>query len=400
MAVRTRVSAEARTTATAHLALAVADANWFSTANLFSEVERHDVSTLLLSCIDYRNAWQRGLPPWAWGKALRPSGTRQWRREHVLPSGWMKSYPRIGMRPLSRTILGWQRRHVPDAALGLVMTYPYYLHLAEMVRPTRTVYYNLDDYALYWPHCAEAVNAMERKAVREADLTVCVAKVRAEVLRAAVPEAANRIKHLPHGAPARSIGERPWNRPAPSPDDISHLPRPLIGYVGSIEDRVDWELMNRLATAFPNASIVIVGKVPAKSVQRDGWQIDWGEFASLPNVHTIGWRAQEEIDRYNRAFDVVLIPYRLDHPFNQVCSPTKIMDVMGTGRPVVSTAVPECTLYEDLFSVAPSPEAFVEAVGSILEAGSVDGRADLRFDWARGHTCAKVVDRLVDWIKG
>ena len=398
MAVRTRVSPDSRSTESAHLALAVADANWYSTANLFSEVERTDVSTLLLSCIDYRNAWQRGLPPWAWGKSLQATGPRQWRREHVLPSGWMKSYPKIGMRPLGRTIRDWRKTHVPDAPLGLVMTYPYYLHLAEIVRPSRTVYYNLDDYALYWPHCAEAVNAMERKAVRESDLTVCVAKVRAEVLRAAVPEAAERIKHLPHGAPGRSIGERPWTRPAPSPDDIADLPRPLIGYVGSIEDRVDWELMNRLGRAFPNASIVVVGRAPAKPAQHCGWRVEWDEFASLPNVHTIGWRAQEEINLYNRAFDVVLIPYRLDHPFNQACSPTKIMDVMGTGRPVVSTAVPECALYEALINVAQGHDAFIKAVGSIIEAGSDDGRADLRFDWARGHTCAKVVDTLIEWM--
>ena len=400
MALQIRDSPEVRSLASTHLALAVADANWFSTANLFSEVEHNDVSTLLLTCIDYRNAWQRGLPLWAWGKALESTGPRMWRREHVLPSGWMKSYPRIGMRPLNSTIRAWRKRHVPDAALGLVMTYPYYLHLAEMLQPTRTVYYNLDDYALYWPHCAEAVRAMERKAVREADLTVCVAKVRAEELKAAVPEAANRIKYLPHGATSRSIGERPWNRPAPAPDDIAHLPRPLIGYVGSIEDRVDWDLMSRLGRTFPDASLVVVGRVPAKPAQPGGWQAEWDAFASLPNVHTIGWRLQEELDRYNRAFDVVLIPYRLDHPFNQVCSPTKIMDVMGTGRPMVSTAVPECRLYEALITVAQSPEAFVEAVGSILETASDDGRADLRFDWARGHTCAKVVDRLVDWIKG
>ena len=385
--------------ASSHLALAVADANWFSTANLFTEVDRQDVSTLLLTCIDYRNALQRGLPPWAWGRSLHRIGPRQWRREHVLPSGWMKTFPRIGMRPIGRTIRGWRRRCASDATLGFVMTYPYYLHLAEMVRPSRTIYYNLDDYSLYWPHCASAVNAMERKAVRESDLTVCVANVRAEMLRVAVPEAAGRIKHLPHGAPSWSIGERPWNQPAPPPDDLAHLPRPLIGYVGSIEDRVDWRLMERLAREFPEASMVVIGKVSRPDPLARGWQADWQRFAALPNVHAIGWRTQQEVGLYNRAFDVVLIPYAVDHPFNQVCSPTKIMDVMGTGRPIVSTAIAECALYDELIHVAKGTDAFVEAVGSILGSHADDGRAGMRFDWARGHTCAKVVDRLIEWME-
>ena len=383
----------------AHLALAVADANWFSTENLFSEVHRDDVSTLLLNCIDYRNAWRRGLRPWNWGKPLATRGPNLWTREHVLPSGWMKTYPRLGMQPIARTVRDWHRRHAPEGDLALVMTYPYYLHLAAMIRPARTVYYNLDDYGLYWPHCAEAVYAIERRAVLESDLTVCVAKARAESLKKLVPEAAERIKHLPHGAPAWSIDEHPWERPAPTPADIAHLPRPLIGYVGSIENRVDWTLMCRVAEAFPAASMVIVGRAPRQAPGFIEWFAEWERFAAMPNVHHIGWRPQADIGAYNRAFDVVLVPYDVDHPFNKVCSPTKIMDVMGTGRPMVSTAVPECRLYEDLFSVAASSEAFVEAVGTILEAGSDDGRAGSRFDWAREHTCGKVVDRFLEWVR-
>ena len=76
------------------------------------------------------------------------------------------------------------------------------------------------------------------------------------------------------------------------------------------------------------------------------------------------------------------------------------MDVMGTGRPMVSTAVPECLLYENLFSVEKSHESFLESIGKILENGSDDSHAVARFDWAREHTCARVADRLIDWIRG
>jgi teichuronic acid biosynthesis glycosyltransferase TuaH len=378
-------------------ALAVADATWFSTESLFREVRRDHVSTLLLKCMDYRNAWRKGVPFWNWRSGpLRRRGPSLWDREIVLPSGWMKQFPRLGMRPIARSIVDWQEREVGASRLTLVMTYPHYLHLRDLVRPERTIYFNLDDYAFYWPQHADLVHALERQAVRESELTVCVSWLRAEELRKAVPEASDRIKHLPHGAPDDSVADRPWHQPAPAPPDIAGLPRPLLGYVGTVEDRIDWKLLTRLSAAFPEASIVLVGK--SARARKADWLADYRKCIARPNVHPIGWRPPETIPSYNRAFDVCMIPYRSDHPFNRVCSPTKIMDSMGSGRPIVSTALPECRLYSHLFDVAETPDAFVQAVATILGSQARDARASKRVEWARANTSAKVVDRLLDWL--
>ena len=74
------------------------------------------------------------------------------------------------------------------------------------------------------------------------------------------------------------------------------------------------------------------------------------------------------------------------------------MDYMGTGRPIVSTAVPECQLYDHLFHVAADVEDFIASVRAILDAHSDDGRSRQRFDWARANTCRRVVDRLLSWL--
>ena len=89
---------------------------------------------------------------------------------------------------------------------------------------------------------------------------------------------------------------------------------------------------------------------------------DCARFLSRPNVHAIGWRSQESLAGYYQAFDVTLIPYRLDHPFNRACNPTKIMDAMGSGRPIVATAIPECRLHAERFHVAEDADGFIAAV--------------------------------------
>jgi hypothetical protein len=62
------------------------------------------------------------------------------------------------------------------------------------------------------------------------------------------------------------------------------------------------------------------------------------------------------------------------------------MDYMATSRPVVTTPVPECRLYAHLFEVAETADAFVGAVRKVVDAGSDDGRAPMRWEAARSST--------------
>jgi glycosyltransferase involved in cell wall biosynthesis len=381
------------------LALAVADVNWFTTESLFREIDRRSVSILALRCMDYVNGWHQGIFPWSSACRLRPWGARSHARTLVLPSGWMKRFPRWGMRPIARVVRRFWEQEGPRARKGLVLTYPHYLYLRDQLEPDVILYYNVDDYALYWPRDAEAVRRLERKLVLRSHATVCVARARAEELRAAVPQARDRIHHIPHGTPRAFLADSPQARPAPAPSDLSHLPRPLLGYIGSIGPRVDWLLMQRVARAFPGASIVVVGAKPGIRRQREPWFISWVEFSVLPNVHHLGWRPQADLPRYYRAFDVNLIPYDMADRFNRASSPTKIMDGMGSGRPIVATAIPECQLYDQLFDVAADADAFVAAVQAIVTSGSDDGRAGLRHTYAREHTCRLVAERVLRLIE-
>ena len=379
------------------LALVVADVNWFTTENLFRELDDPSVALLTLRCMDYVNGWRKGIFPWSPSARLHREARARWSRDLVLPPGWMKRFPRVGMKPIARAAQRFWDREGANARRGLVMTYPHYRYLADQLRPDVSLYYNLDDYALYWPGRADEVRALERELVRTATATVCVSRRRAEELRLASPEAASRIHHIPHGAPGAFLATKPMRRPGPPPADIGHLPRPWIGYVGTLEDRLDWPLLETLSAEFPQASIIVVGRLPQPS--GEPWFESARRFIDRPNVHVVGWRNQGELPRYYQAFDVNLIPYLVDHPFNQACSPTKIMDGMAATRPMVASAIPECRLYGHLMDVVETREAFVEAVGRILNQGSDDGRCEARYDWARANLCGAVVDRLLATLR-
>jgi glycosyltransferase involved in cell wall biosynthesis len=378
-------------------ALIVADSCWHSTRNLLATwppASDPGAELLRLEPIDWRNAHARGVAWYKWGVRSEKVAAQVALTTAELPPGWMKTYPRLGQRPLARQARQWLGSLEPGPRqTTLWMTYPYYLALADMLAPDRLVYYNLDDYALYWPAKADDVRVWEARAVTRSDWTVCVAAERARLLREAFPERADRILHIPHGAPESTIPAEPFLEPGPTPPELAGVPRPILGYLGGLEDRVDWALVDRIAEAFPQASVVLVGpKANLDGTER--WRTDARRAIARPNIYATGAVTQERTPRFYATFDVNLIPYDVSHPFNVVCSPTKLMDGMGCGRPCVATALPECRLYDGLYRVAETHEAFLENLVGLIDAGCRDGREQDRWRHARAHAAPIVLDKI------
>lgn len=365
--------------------LVVADASWTWTQRLFTPLAALGVRVLLLEICDWQNALiqRKRLPDWFSRRSL--CGPNLWRQSIILPPGWMKSYPRIGMRPIAAAVRRWRAHVGPRPNLTLAISYPQYIELHRQLLPDQLIYYNMDDYGCYWPRHAQETARLERDAVSRANLTIACAIERAKALRRNVAGAADRVIHLPHGAPDQSIAVAPVHRAADAPADLSPWPKPYLGFVGSLEDRLDWRLLGDLARRFDTGTVVLIGR-PPKLRSDQAWADECRQTLALPNVAALGWRSQDEIGRYVASFDVGLIPYLVEHPFNRVSSPTKLMDYMASTRPVVTTALPECALYDRWFDVAHSRAAFVDAVARIVAAGGDDGRATQRWHHARAGT--------------
>jgi hypothetical protein len=383
--------------------LIVADTNWHSTRNLLATwppESSPDSRLLSMEPIDWQNAKNRGIPFWNW--RLRRSNLSPGHdlMEAILPPGWMKKWPAAGQWPLARACRKWLRKNdISYDETLLWVTYPFYLELARQLKPSRLVYYNLDDYELYWPAQWQKVREWEAKTIATADFTVCVAAHQAEKFRRLYPARAERIFHLPHAAPEWSIPDSPRKRPAPLPDQLAHIPQPIFGYIGGLEDRLDWQLILRLAQEFPDCSILLVGPRPAEG---DGqWQKTAAEAMKRENVYAPGCVSQREIANIYAAFDLNMIPYDVSHPFNVACSPTKLLDAMGSGRPTVATALPECRLYGKLYHIAESEDAFIEKLHELKKMSFDDGLHEQRWAYASSRRSGVILDALFrfSWAK-
>ena len=170
------------------------------------------------------------------------------------------------------------------------------------------------------------------------------------------------------------------------PEEVANLPRPIFGYFGVIDERLDYILLAQLARQMPEASIVMVG--PFAKVEQQS-------VPNLPNIHWLGQRAYTELPALVKSFDVCLMPFALNDA-TQYINPTKTLEYMAAGKPVVSTAVPDVLHhFAPIVDVAFTAEEFIAAVQRAFSSP----RADLIEQGIERAHCASW-DSIVSAMRG
>lgn len=142
--------------------------------------------------------------------------------------------------------------------------------------------------------------------------------------------------------------------PHPPPADQAAIPRPILGYYGVIDERIDLELIAKIAASRPEWSVVMIGPTA---------KIDPTDLPQGANLHYLGLKSYSELPTYLAGWDVALMPFALNEA-TRFISPTKTPEYLAAGRPVVSTPVADVVRhYGDLDGVfiADGAGAFLEA---------------------------------------
>src|SRR4051812_15564690 len=135
------------------------------------------------------------------------------------------------------------------------------------------------------------------------------------------------------------------------PVDIHRLRKPILGFFGVVDERMDYELVAKLADADPDWSVVIIG--PAIKA-------DPAQFPQRPNLHWLGGREYKELPAYCKGFDVCLMPFAMNE-HTEFINPTKALEYMATARTVVSSAVPDVVSnFGSVVKVARSHDEFIQ----------------------------------------
>lgn len=141
------------------------------------------------------------------------------------------------------------------------------------------------------------------------------------------------------------------------PADVADIQGPVLGYFGVVDERLDYELIQRLAQANPKWTVVIVG--PA-------CKVDPAQFPQEPNLRWMGGRDYADLPAYTKRFDVCLMPFALNEATEYI-NPTKALEYMAAGKPIVSTPVSDVVRnFGSVVQIAHSADEFITACMTML----------------------------------
>lgn len=168
------------------------------------------------------------------------------------------------------------------------------------------------------------------------------------------------------------------------PADIASLEGRVIGYYGVIDERLDYDLLRRLVAEVPDMHVVMVGPVV---------KVDPRELPQAPNLHWLGQRDYAQLPAYLKGFDVCLMPFALNEATEYI-NPTKTLEYMAGGKPIVSTAVADVVHhFTPVVTVAKSPEEFVAAVRRAALAPD-DAMIERGFEQAAHSSWSSIVAQM------
>ncbi|MFA4937560.1 MAG: glycosyltransferase, partial [Patescibacteria group bacterium] len=135
--------------------------------------------------------------------------------------------------------------------------------------------------------------------------------------------------------------------------DIAELPRPIIGYVGIIQqDRIDLNLISYLAEHNPRKSFVFIGPVWSNYKKQVAEKL-----SQYPNIYWLGQKHYSEVPSYINQFDVAIVPH-LVNEFGKHTSLLKVLEYLACGKPVVATPTAGTDAFKQVISIAAEPEQF------------------------------------------
>jgi glycosyltransferase involved in cell wall biosynthesis len=303
----------------------------------------------------------RHTSPTAKVKALAPAISRLGLREeagvHIFTPPWAHLLPDRLNRSRRRAVVGRVARKLGLWNPLVLCMWPAQRWLVEGVNPAAVIYFAVDDNSRFGGMDAAFVEHQRREEdalLRECQVALGVSSTLVERFRMIQPHSYLQE----NGVSLEDFNREAIARAAPHPA-IATLPRPRVGFVGQIDDRMDQQLIVALARhlAVSQGCVVLAGRV------KEG--VDVSTLTAEPNVHFVGFVPYEELAGVYRELDVGLVPY-VDSPLTQACNPLKVYEYLAADLPVVATDLAGLNSTRQAISVARDTPGFIAAVDAAL----------------------------------
>lgn len=237
---------------------------------------------------------------------------------------------------------------------------PSFAGVVESLEHTGLIYYYSDKYDSYRDISARAsISAMDRQLFEGADCVFCAAEKVFQNLTGQRPH----VYFLPHAVDFRHFNDG-LRSDEPVPADLANIPKPIIGYFGSVTSSNDQDMVRVAAEKAPDLHFVFIGRVLG----------DFSGLASLANVHFLGFKSYAELPSYGKHFDVAFMAWKMTEWIRH-SNPLKTKEYLSMGLPVVSVRIEQLEKdFAEFVNFADDGEEFLEAVRLALATDTPERR--------------------------
>ena len=348
---------------------------------------RHPTLKILFvqPALDVSNALRTGRLGRLWQpreQALGAEGRILGRRAlKILPNSWS----------WSRKINEWMlRRHLQRVSRRLVFRRPVLwlnahsaVHLAGQLEEHAVIYDITDDWSELTQSAAlrQLTIAQDAELCRRADaVIVCSAKL--FEMKGALT---GKLHLVPNGVDPAHYAQV-LDGTGPLPHAAAAWRRPVFGYTGTIHpDRVDVDLVVKIAHEFPQGTVALVGPVMLPAIDRERLRL-------CGNVVMTGAVAYERLPELMRAFDVCITPHVVT-AFTESLNPIKLWEYLAAGKPIVATNVAGFRDYPQHVRVAVDHDDFLRGLGEA--PGEEPSKSAARHAEAGRHSWSARLDQIV-----
>jgi len=205
----------------------------------------------------------------------------------------------------------------------------------------------------------------------------------------------NEVHFTPHGVEF-DLFTQALNNELIIPEDLRSVPKPRIGFTGTISMLLDFKLLNYLAETNPQWSFVLIGHI---NIGR--WQPgseDSRHLLNLQNVYYLGRKDYKLLPQYLKYLDVTLLPYNTELEFVRNVNSVKTYQYLACGKPVVSTDAPWVKPFSHVIKIARNNQEFAEKINESISETSPQ-HIQQRIDIARNSSWEKRAEEVAKLIE-
>ena len=275
----------------------------------------------------------------------------------------------------------WQRK-LATLGQGPTIAYvfdPRYARYAERAGTDFLVYSPYDMFSKMPGWSAENA-ADEQRLLSRCTLAITSSEPTREALQ---PLTSKPVFCVPNGVDAEMFVA---GTSSPTPADLAVIPRPRIGYVGSLNRKVAFGLIAALARREPSWHFVFIGP------QGNCDELTHAHIThcrQLPNVHFLPSRPISELPACMGGMDVGLLCYR-SNTWMEFAYPLKLNEYLAVGLPVVGTPLLSLRDQHEWIDFASDESSWHEAIARALRGQGCSTPAARRAEARRNDWAGKV----------